>query len=67
MKLMKPADLTGFRRGPRQENGIILSQRYKRPRACIPHKGLNLAQKKLRSTGLNGGFQEDIGNKQPME
>lgn len=28
MKLMKPADLAGSRRGIRQENGMILSQRY---------------------------------------
>lgn len=67
MKLMKPADLAGFRRGTRQENGIILSQRYETPAACIPHKGLNLVQKELRSTWLNSGFQEDTGNKQPME
>lgn len=28
MKLMKPADLAGSRRGKSQENGMILSQRY---------------------------------------
>lgn len=27
-ELMKPADLAGFRRGTRQENGITLSHRY---------------------------------------
>lgn len=44
MKLMKPADLAGSRRGKRQENGMILSQRYQTLGACIPHKGLNLVE-----------------------
>lgn len=66
MKLMKPAELAGFRRGTGQGNEISLSQRYRTPGTCIPHKGLNLVRKEL-SPWLNSGFQEDVGNEEPME